>query len=1049
MAGHTPYRLGLDLGANSIGFALVTLDRDGRPERLLDLGVRVFPDGRDPQSGATLAVDRRTARSMRRRRDRYLLRRRDLMDTLVRSGLMPADERQRKALERLDPYVLRAAALDGPIPVDHVGRALFHLHQRRGFKSNRKTDKGDNERGKITEAAGRLEQDMLATGARTLGQFLARRHAERQSVRARLSGSGAKASYDFYPTRKLVEDEFEEIWTAQAPHHPQMTPEAHDALHAVFFRQRPLRPQVPGKCALDPAASNDDAGGFRAPWALPIAQTFRICQEVRNLEVREPGRPFAPLPRDAQDRLIGELHGKKTLSFKSMRSRLGLDAYAEFNLESDRRDKLKGDETAAVLANKKHFGPRWRTFDVDRQTAIIKRLLAEEDETALVDWLTAETGVDADRARAIAGASLPAGHCRLGRRALGHLVPLMRDDGLRYDQAAAQAYGHHSDFRTGEVFDALPYYGQVLPEHVSGSGDPGDPIEHRFGRLPNPTVHIGLNQLRRLVNALIAEHGPPTQIVLELARDLKLSKRQKDDIAREQNRNQAKNAQRDQKIAELGHEPNGLNRLRMRLWEELNPADPADRRCPFSGEVISCRRLFSDEVEIEHLLPFRDTLDDSPANKTVVMRFANRAKGKRAPAQAFSSSPTIAGFRYDWEAISLRARSLPANKRWRFAPDALHRFDAEGGFLARHLTDSAYLARMAKKYLAFVCDPNQVWVTPGRLTALLRAKWGLNSLLGDHNRAGASDEKQRRNHKHHAIDAAVIALTDRGRLNDISRAAEEGRERIVVPDPWPGFRDDLRAHLDRLVVSHKPDHGIQGKLHEETAYGLVADPAAEDGHNLVYRKAMDSLTAREVGRIRDRDIREALQERVLAAKSVGEKPEDAIKAFAAERGHRRIRLLKREAPDYLVPIRDRNGDVYKAYSAGDNLYVEVYETPDGKWQGEGVTVFQANQKGYRPAWRHRQPTARLVMRVYKGDMIKLEDIGADRVMKVHRLDVSANRFKLAAHDEAGNLDQRHAASNDEDPFRWLMASYSTLQKMRARPVRVDPIGHVHETAPRP
>ena len=145
-------RLGLDIGTNSIGWWLYETDRakaDARITGSIAGGVRIFSDGRDPQSGASLAVDRRTARAMRRRRDRYLRRRATLMKVLANAGLMPADPTEAKTLEALDPYELRATGLDEGLPLTHLGRALFHINQRRGFKSNRKTDRGDNESGKI------------------------------------------------------------------------------------------------------------------------------------------------------------------------------------------------------------------------------------------------------------------------------------------------------------------------------------------------------------------------------------------------------------------------------------------------------------------------------------------------------------------------------------------------------------------------------------------------------------------------------------------------------------------------------------------------------------------------------------------------------------------------------------------------------------------------------------------------------------------------------------------------------------------------------------
>src|SRR5690606_23455220 len=123
-----PYRLGLDLGSNSLGWFVTYLDKRGdryEPVALGPGGVRIFPDGRDPQSGMSNAVDRRMARGARKRRDRFVERRKDLISALVKYNLFPNDSRERRALERLNPYALRKAALTDILPAHHVGRALF------------------------------------------------------------------------------------------------------------------------------------------------------------------------------------------------------------------------------------------------------------------------------------------------------------------------------------------------------------------------------------------------------------------------------------------------------------------------------------------------------------------------------------------------------------------------------------------------------------------------------------------------------------------------------------------------------------------------------------------------------------------------------------------------------------------------------------------------------------------------------------------------------------------------------------------------------------
>jgi CRISPR-associated endonuclease Csn1 len=111
--------------------------------------------------------------------------------------------------------------------------------------------------------------------------------------------------------------------------------------------------------------------------------------------------------------------------------------------------------------------------------------------------------------------------------------------GLGYHEAAAKVGYDHAKLPDGVLSPngRLPYYGEWLPDAVVGSADPREPIEKRFGRLPNPTVHIGLGQLRRVVNALIKQHGPPTEIAIEFTRALKLSPNEKAEVQREQRRN--------------------------------------------------------------------------------------------------------------------------------------------------------------------------------------------------------------------------------------------------------------------------------------------------------------------------------------------------------------------------------------------------------------------------------------------------------------------------------------------------------------------------------
>ena len=162
------YRLGLDLGTNSIGWTAVRLNAREEPAGILGLGVRIFPDGRNPTDGSSLAVDRRFARGQRRRRDRYLKRRGDLLKLLIKYGLMPEDDAERKKLANRDPYKLRAAALNRSLHSHELGRALFHLDQRRGFKSNRKAGPDENEAKKARTEIDALRNPAILTSQAVL-----------------------------------------------------------------------------------------------------------------------------------------------------------------------------------------------------------------------------------------------------------------------------------------------------------------------------------------------------------------------------------------------------------------------------------------------------------------------------------------------------------------------------------------------------------------------------------------------------------------------------------------------------------------------------------------------------------------------------------------------------------------------------------------------------------------------------------------------------------------------------------------------------------------
>jgi CRISPR-associated endonuclease Csn1 len=1036
------YRLALDLGTTSLGWAMIRLNQDEQPApiAIIKAGVRIFSDGRNPKDGSSLAVTRREARAMRRRRDRLLKRKSRMMHTLTEHGFFPADPLKRKELETLNPYALRAKGLDSALTPAEFARALFHINQRRGFKSNRKTDKKDNDSGALKTAINKLRLMLKETGCRTVGEWLHKRDLAGETVRARYRQNKVvkddgktriDKSYDLYIDRAMIAAEFDALWAKQFELNPMLfNKTAHDELKDCLLHQRPLKPVIPGRCTLLPDEE-------RAPSALPSTQRFRIYQEVNNLRILREGLKEEPLTLQQRNALANALDQNSKYTFTKIKTLLGLGGAVQFNFEDPKRQEFKGNVTNAILRKGDHFGEAWMKFDEAKQDAIVLQLVTEENEAKLVAWLQQETGIDEKRADAIANVGLPEGYGSLSAKALQRILPELRRDVVSYAEAAKQAGFHHSvlspnssvpgrtfeiekiDAESGEiktfyVHTDLPYYGEYLQRHV-GFADPkakpDDLDEKRFGKIANPTVHIGLNQMRLVVNALIKRYGHPSEVIVEIARDLKRSKDQRDEDTKRQAENQRRNQRHRAAIAEkleMSEERvKGADLQKMVLWEELS-FDPAYRRCPYSGVQIGLDMLLSDQVEIEHILPFSQTLDDSLNNKTVAMRQANRAKGNNTPWEAFGKQ-TQAGF--DYQAILQRAEMMPKSKRYRFAEDGLQRWLKEDkGFLARALNDTKHLSKVAREYVSLIC-PQNTRVIPGQMTAMLRGKFGLNDVLS------LTGEKNRNDHRHHAVDACVIGVTDQGLLQRFAKASASARERQLnrlvdnMPPPWGETIDSYREHVKRAVnsiwVSHKPEHGYEGAMHEDTAWGLRANGEA----------------SRRVRGDDGKRHRETKNRTVIPFSSTVDKNRHGFDEQGMPKN-------------------------YKGYVGGSNFCMDIVCDEKGKWDGEIVSTYDAYQVVRTQGEKKGLAALRsstlsisgkpLVMRLQNGDAVKMVIDDRLRLMRVVKMGSNGQIF-FADHQEA-NVSDRNA--NKQEPFAFTSKYAGSLQKTLARRVTVSPLGEI-------
>lgn len=991
------YRLGIDLGATSLGWCMLGLSKENEVMGIIDMGVRIFHDGREAKTETPLSVARRSYRGQRRNLDRYLERIRDLIIYMTEHGLLPEDRLQRDEVFKMNPLRLRAKALDEELSPAVFCRALIHLARKRGFRSNRKvlSDKTT----KLSEAIENLQTQLQEYGSRTMGEYLWHRYNETPK-NARNMSKSVKFRYEInerepmpiFPTRDIVLDEFHKIWDTQASFNPIYTDAFKQDIEDIIFTQRPLLPQVKGKCQLLPEHE-------RAPKAHPLFQEFRILQDLNNLKAINIFTGETVLLDDDQHaKLLHLLIHNKEVTFKKMRKDLW-EKEAEdyrFNLETNERKKLLGDQTWMAISSKADEETKawWYQANEELKEKAINIMISDlDDEPFLIEM--GNLHVPHAIANTLLDVHLPDAYGNLSVAALKRLIPHMRNRMIYSDACAEEGFSHSGDDVKAEYYEGnLPYYGELLTqETIALNRNTNDAQADKWGRINNPTVHIALNQLQKLVNTLCIRYGGPKEIVLELGKELKLSGKEKDRIKKRMNQNKKINEEIDSLLERNYQDINYANRLKVRLWQEISPEE-IDRRCVYTGKQINITDLFSPAIQIDHILPKSKTYDDGIANKILCYLDANRYKKERSPWEAFGHSQDG----YNWEEIQRRAQNLPDNKRWRFQKDAMDRYVDKEELIARMLNDTRYMSRVAMKYMYYVSGKSNVWSITGRHTALLRSKWGLNSVLSE------GDHKERADHRHHAIDAFVTALTTRSMVKGIADSIEKSVDRFIeqVPAPYTGFSwEDFKRRVNTIAVSHKPDqpnprkltarNQTAGALAKDTAYGFVRPDTKNDKYAFFSKRiAIEDLSIKDIEKIIDPDIKQAL---LKIADTYGGKPsefKDQLSQWGMANNVKKVKTEFRASLDTMIPVADKTGKIYKYYQSGGNLFAEIYlkdpTDPKCMWEMEIVSMYEAHQPDFAPQWKKDYPKGKKIMRLYKNDIVAYtNDKGIRELRRVKKM----------------------------------------------------------------
>ncbi|MBR1792517.1 MAG: type II CRISPR RNA-guided endonuclease Cas9 [Bacteroidales bacterium] len=539
-------------------------------------------------------------------------------------------------------------------------------------------------------------------------------------------------------------------------------------------------------------------------------------------------------------------------------------------------------------------------------------------------------------ARILADVTLQDGYGRLSAKAIRRILPYMMQ-GYGYSEACEEAgYKHSSRSLTKEELVAKSYSNhlKILPRNS----------------LRNPVVEKILNQMINVVNELSATYGKPDEIRIELARELKQSKEERDRAVKSIQKNTVE-GERIRNILEKEFRFPTVSRndiLRFRLYEELKDNG---YHTLYSHTYIPKEKIFSKEFDIEHIIPQSRLFDDSFSNKTLEARKVNLEKGNRTAYDYVASKgmPDLQAYQSRVEEL-FKNGGISQTKR-----DNLLRKEADipSDFLERDLRNSQYIVKKACEILENMVPT--VVVTIGSITSRLREDWQLVDVMQELNmpkyeslgltelrvdkdgrcRKVIKDWTKRNDHRHHAMDALTIAFTTSSiiqYLNNlnahsdkssgiyrieqkISYRNDKGKLRFLPPMPLDEFRIEAKRQLENILVSVKAKNKVvtcnvnktkfhggykskeqltpRGRLHEETVYGKIRQYKTEEV------KVGGNMTKEVIIRVCDKRYRNALLQRLTTYGG------DAKKAFTGKNALDKNPIYLDVAHSSCVPERVR------------------------------------------------------------------------------------------------------------------------------------------------
>ena len=891
------YGIGLDIGIASVGYAVVKLNKEDEPCGILRMGVRIFDAAENPKDGASLAAPRREKRSMRRRLRRHRHRLERIRNLLVASGLVTDEQLGHLYDGQLpDIYALRVRALDEKLTDAELCRVLIHLAQRRGFRSNRKSDAQDKEAGAILSAVSLNEQRMAEKGYRTVGEML---YLDAEFAEHKRNKGG-----DYLSTvkRDLIAEEAKLILATQAAMgNARLTDAFRDKYMDILLSQRPfdLGPggnspyggnqieNMIGHCTFEP----EELRAAKATWSF---EYFQLLQKVNQIQLVKAGTKTF-LTQDQRQAVVALVLKSASVTYAAIRKALDIAPEYTFNTvsyrdgveEAEKKQKLKCMQAYHEIrkALDKAAPGRMQELTTEQKNAIGYAMTAYKSDEPIIASLQAAglRQADIDQLLLLKGFST-FGH--LSTKACEKIIPYL-EQGMQYNDACTAAgYAFRGHDKEGRAM--------YLPA-----------VTAEMEQITSPVARRSISQTIKVINAIIREQGnSPTFVNVELAREMSKDFGERKDAMRSMEENAKKNEEAMERLhLEYGLiHPTGQDLVKFKLYQEQ------DGVCAYSLQHFDISRLFEPGyAEVDHIVPYSISFDDTYKNKVLVFARENREKGNRLPLQYLTGKQREDFIVY----TNVNVRNY--RKRQNLLREGLSE-EEKKAFKERNLTDTKTISRFMYNYIndnlefaPFESDRKRhVQAVNGAVTAYMRKRWGIKKVREDGD-------------LHHASDALVIACTTAGMINRISRYSElreaeyvqmeDGSYRVNpetgellerFPYPWSCFRNEWEARISDdpqaaltamkltdydglpvedckpIFVSRMPKHKVTGAAHLET---IRSAKKADEGVT-VLKTALTSLKLKD-GEIEgyyqpesDRLLYEALKKRLTAYGG------NAAKAFA-------------------------------------------------------------------------------------------------------------------------------------------------------------------------